>query len=78
MPPVHNTSNTWVVATHPLYNIQQDGDRGMRWYSKLNVEANMLFLDGHTRTRVKVPNTPGQVENTTPDYPVLPQPNWPG
>jgi hypothetical protein len=38
----------------------------------------MLFLDAHCRLRVKVPNIPGQVENTTPDYTFLPQPNWPG
>jgi prepilin-type N-terminal cleavage/methylation domain-containing protein len=78
MPPVHNTSKTWVVATHPIYNHQQDGDRGMRWYSKHRVEANILFLDYHARVRVPVPNEPGVVENTTKDYTFLPQPNWPG
>jgi prepilin-type N-terminal cleavage/methylation domain-containing protein len=78
MPPVFNTSRIWVVATHPIYNYQQDGDRGMRWYKKNEVEANMLFLDYHARMRVPVPNIPGQVENTTGDYTFLPQPNWPG
>jgi prepilin-type N-terminal cleavage/methylation domain-containing protein len=78
MPPVFNASRTWVVATHPIYNYQQDGDRGMRWYAKHQVEANLLYLDFHARMRVKVPNIPGQVENTTPDYTFLPQPNWPG
>jgi prepilin-type N-terminal cleavage/methylation domain-containing protein/prepilin-type processing-associated H-X9-DG protein len=78
MPPIHNTSKTWVVATHPIYNYQQDGDREMRWYDKHEVQANMLFLDFHARIRVKIPNIPGQVENTTADYTFLPQPNWPG
>ena len=78
MPPVFNTSRIWVVATHPIYNYQEDGDRGMRWHKKNEVEANILFLDFHARMRVPVPNIPGQVENTTRDYTFLPQPNWPG
>jgi prepilin-type N-terminal cleavage/methylation domain-containing protein len=78
MPPIFNTSRVWVVATHPIYNHQQDGDRGMRWYSKHKVQANILYLDFHARMQVTVPNIPGQVENTTPDYTFLPQPNWPG
>ncbi len=77
LPPIHNTSKTWVVATHPIYNFQQDGDRRMLWYSKTQVEANILFMDFHARIRVKVPSVPGQHENTTPDYTFLPQPGWP-
>jgi prepilin-type N-terminal cleavage/methylation domain-containing protein/prepilin-type processing-associated H-X9-DG protein len=69
MPPIFNPARTWVVATHPIYNYQQNGDRGMRWYSRQQVEANMVFLDGHARVRVKVP--PGIV-NATADYSFLP------
>ena len=51
----------------------------MRWISsKHEVEANILYMDFHARMRVKIPNVNGQVENTTPDYTFLPQPNWPG
>lgn len=69
MPPVLNTSKTWVIASHSIYNYQDNGDRGMRWYHKSKVEANILFMDMHVRTRVFVP--PG-VLNTTEDYTFLP------
>jgi hypothetical protein len=78
MPPVFDTTKVWVIGTHPIYNFQQDGDRGMRWLDPKRVEASLLFLDWHARVRINVPNTPGAVENTTPDYTFLPQPNWPG
>lgn len=74
MPPVHDTTKTWVIGTHPIYNHQQGGDRGMRWYHPSKVEANLLYLDFHARMRVPVPEG---VVNTTPDYTFLPQPNWP-
>jgi prepilin-type N-terminal cleavage/methylation domain-containing protein len=74
MPPIHDTTKTWVIGSHPIYNYQQNGDRGMRWYDRNRVEANLLFMDFHVRTRVPVPEG---VVNTTPDYTFLPQPNWP-
>ncbi len=74
MPYILDATRTWVLGTHPIYNHQQDGDRGMRWYQKNKVEANLLFLDMHARIRVSVP--PGVV-NTTPDYTFLPYPEWP-
>ena len=69
MPEVFSPAKTWVVGTHPIYNHQQGGDRGMRWYDPRRVEANLLYADGHVRTRVAVPEG---VVNTTPDYTFLP------
>jgi prepilin-type N-terminal cleavage/methylation domain-containing protein/prepilin-type processing-associated H-X9-DG protein len=69
MPFLSRPSKTWMVATHPIYNYQQDGDRGSRWTDKNKVEANMLFCDFHARMRVFVP---AGVVNTTDDYTFLP------
>jgi prepilin-type N-terminal cleavage/methylation domain-containing protein/prepilin-type processing-associated H-X9-DG protein len=69
MPFLSRPSKTWMVATHPIYNYQQGGDRGSRWTDKNKVEANMLFCDFHARMRLYVP--PGIV-NTTDDYTFLP------
>ncbi len=74
MPYVLDPTKTWVLGTHPIYNFQQGGDREMRWYQKNKVEANLLFLDLHTRVRVPVPQG---VVNTTADYTFLPFPEWP-
>ncbi len=66
-------TKTWVVATHTIYNYQQGGDRGMKWFGEKDgaqgVKANILFFDGHTRTSVDVPVG---VVNTTRDYTFLP------
>lgn len=70
MPFLVRPSKTWMVATHPIYNYQQDGDRGSRWTNKNRVEANMLFCDFHAKMSVYVP--PGVV-NTTDDYSFLPE-----
>jgi prepilin-type N-terminal cleavage/methylation domain-containing protein/prepilin-type processing-associated H-X9-DG protein len=73
MPNVNNTSRTWMIATHTIYNYQQGGDRGMRWYKPSRVEANILYVDGHARMRVPVPAPTGSdYGNTTPDYTFLP------
>ena len=71
MPYVHDTSRTWVVGSHPIYNFQQGGDREMRWYSSRRVEASLLYLDMHVRVRVPVPDG---IVNTTKDYTFLPTP----
>lgn len=68
-PLVTNPSKTWVIGTHPIYNFQQDGDRGMRWFDKNSVQANLLYFDMHVRIRVTVPKG---VVNTTDDYTFLP------
>jgi len=69
MPMVAQASRTWVIGTHTIYNFQQDGDRGMRWFGAGAVQASLAFLDGHVRMRVAVPVG---VRNTTPDYTFLP------
>lgn len=79
MPYVVDTSRTWVIGTHPIYNFQEHGDRGMRWMSRQGtgkVEAGLLFLDMHVRMRVHVPQSPGTHHHTTPDYTFLPSPTW--
>ncbi|MBS0191494.1 MAG: type II secretion system protein [Phycisphaerales bacterium] len=69
MPFVANTSKTWMIATHPIYNFQQGADRGSIWYHPSHIEANMLFVDMHAAMRIRIP--PG-VQNTTADYTFLP------
>jgi prepilin-type N-terminal cleavage/methylation domain-containing protein/prepilin-type processing-associated H-X9-DG protein len=73
MPNVLNTSKTWMIATHTIYNYQQGGDRGMYWFKGGKAEANLLYVDGHSRMRVNVPPPNGtDYGNTTPDYTFLP------
>jgi hypothetical protein len=79
MPPVANPSRTWALGTHTIYNFQQGGDRGMRWFGggsggggasdSGGVAANLLFVDMHVKTRVDVPRG---VVNTTSAYTFLP------
>lgn len=76
MPNVVNTSRTWLIGTQTIYNYQQGGDRGMRWFGRRSstdqtgpVEANLLFVDLHAKSRVAVP---AGVVNTTNDYTFLP------
>lgn len=79
MPYVADATRTWAIGTHPIYNFQEHGDRGMRWYSQRaggKVEASLLFLDMHVSMRVGVPQTPGTHHHTTPQYTFLPTPAW--
>ncbi len=69
MPYLTRPSKTWMVGTHPIYNYQQDGDRGQRWYDRNQVQANLLFCDSHAKMRVAVPKG---VVNTTEVYTFLP------
>jgi prepilin-type N-terminal cleavage/methylation domain-containing protein len=72
MPPVLMPTKTWVLGPHPIYNYQEDGDRQHRWYgSSKDVLSNLLFLDMHVATQVRVPRG---VVNTTPDYSFLARP----
>lgn len=73
MPFVLDPSRTWVIGTHTLYNYDDGGDRGQRWFGRQHVEANLTFLDMHVRTRVRVPRGP---VHTTADYTFLPTPWW--
>ena len=69
MPVVKDTTKTWVLGPHPIYNYQEGGDRAQRWYTDKEVRANLLFLDMHVGKTFPVP--PGVV-NTTPHYTFLP------
>jgi prepilin-type N-terminal cleavage/methylation domain-containing protein len=73
MPRIRDTSSTWIAASQPIYNFDDDQDRDQRWYGGRDVRASMLFADLHARVGVKVP--PGIV-NTTSDYTFLPDPKW--
>jgi len=69
MPPVNNTSRTWMIGTHTIYNYQEGADKGMYWFKKGLVEANLLYVDGHARMRVPVPAPVGtDFGNNTADY----------
>ena len=74
MPPVSNPAATWALATHSIYNSQEGGDRGMRWFTPARVEANLLFVDLHVRLRAHVPaaDPASPPANTTRDYTFLP------
>lgn len=74
MPPIAMPTKTWVIGTHSIYNYQQNGDRGHRWFRKNAVDANLLFLDMHVGLTLRVPFG---VVNTTDDYTFLPSPDWP-
>ena len=69
MPWVNNTARTWMIGTHSIYNFQEGGDRGMRWFHPSRVEANLLYVDCHVRTRVGVP---ADQSLETKDYSFLP------
>ncbi len=73
MPFVLDSTRTWVIGSHPIYNYQEGGDRGMWWYSRKGVRASLLFLDHHVRIDLPVPEG---VVNTTEDYTFLPTPDW--
>ena len=69
MPYVTNAAKTWLLGSHPIYNYQENGDRGMAWFKPGQVETSLLFVDLHARARVRVPIG---VVNTTDDYTFLP------
>lgn len=69
MPYVVQPTKTWAIATHTIYNYQQDGDREMKWWPGEQQFANMLFVDQHVRAQIRVPRG---VVNTTDDYTFLP------
>ncbi len=72
MPPIANTSKTWVCGDQPIYNYDDGGDRGQRWHHGA-VKANLLYLDNHVQLGVSVPEGP---VHTTDDYTFLPDPDW--
>jgi len=79
MPNIIDTTRTWVVGEHPIYNYQEGGDRGLRWYDSSDVKTSLWFLDGSVKTNVTVPvdDGAGGPAHTTRDYTFLPFPEWP-
>jgi prepilin-type N-terminal cleavage/methylation domain-containing protein/prepilin-type processing-associated H-X9-DG protein len=72
MPFIQDPTKTWLLGSHTIYNFQQDSDRGEYWYDSRVARANLAFVDGHVRLRVRIPDEPCEVENTTWDYTFLP------
>lgn len=78
MPDVFDTTKTWVLASHPVYN--DDGvefgseltpARDMFWHdrqSRERLEANLAYLDGHARSAIPVARDPERHIWETPDY----------
>ncbi len=76
MPRITDLTKTWLLATQPIYNFDDDSDRQMYWgqaTGKKNVTANLLFADFHAESSIPVP--PGQVHETG-GYTFLPNPRW--
>jgi prepilin-type N-terminal cleavage/methylation domain-containing protein/prepilin-type processing-associated H-X9-DG protein len=79
LPRIDTPTKTWVIGSHTIYNFQEDGDRGLRWYGDPRASqpggtrANLAFMDGHVGTLLRVPTG---IANTTPDYTFLPRPDW--
>lgn len=73
MPNIRTPAKTWILASQPIYNHDDDQDRQQRWYNQSRVQANLVFIDGHAKTAVNIPRG---VVNTTNDYTFLPDPRW--
>ncbi len=73
MPLVVMPTRVWVLGTHTIYNHQEGGDRGMRWFGRKGAAANLVYADLHVGGLHEVP--PGVV-NTTERYTFLPRPDW--
>ncbi len=79
MPRVKDTTKTWLCASHPIYNYEDDQDRGQKWYTG-SVDATVLFVDGHARMMVDVPDTREiedvEQKNINTNFTYLPRPHW--
>jgi len=72
MPFVERPTHTWLIGDQPIYNYDDGGDRMQRWHFD-RVLANLLFVDGHVKLGVEVPDG---LDHTTDDYTFLPTQNW--
>jgi prepilin-type processing-associated H-X9-DG protein len=72
-PMVETPSRTWLAGQAPIYNYDDEGDKGELW-GRDRVRATLAFVDGHVKVALPVP--PGPV-NTTDDYTFFPRPDWP-
>lgn len=76
MPSVIDTTRTIALATHTLYNYDDDSDRQMLWWGDSEIRGNVLFLDLHAESALAVPNERGEDAHETEGYSFLPRPNW--
>jgi prepilin-type N-terminal cleavage/methylation domain-containing protein/prepilin-type processing-associated H-X9-DG protein len=72
MPLVDDPSKTWMLGDHPIYNYQENGDRGQRWHFG-DVRVNLAFVDGHIGMGIDIVKG---ARNTTQHYTFLPQHDW--
>ena len=78
MPPIFDTTETIVLSTHPAYNYDDGGDRGMYWHGAAPspVRANLLFADYHVMIGATMRQGTVEEINRTEDYSFLPDPQW--
>lgn len=78
MPAIFDTTETIVLGTHPAYNYDDGGDRGMYWHGAppSPVRANLLFADYHVQIGAQMREGPVEEINRTADYSFLPEPQW--
>jgi prepilin-type N-terminal cleavage/methylation domain-containing protein len=78
MPRIFDTTETIILGTHPAYNYDDGGDRGMYWHgpSPSPVRANLTFADYHVEVGVTMRKGPPEEINRTEDYSFLPDPQW--
>ena len=72
MPRIADETLTWVIAEHPIYNYQENGNRGHRWYHD-QIKTSLWFRDGHVGVGARVPEG---IINTTENYTFLPSVGW--
>ncbi len=73
MPRVRTPTKTWLLGTQPIYNYDDGSDRQMRWASREDIVATLLFVDLHVESEVPVAR--GIVQRTG-RYTFLPSPRW--
>jgi len=76
MPSVIDPTRTFVLSTHTIYTFDDGTDREMRWFGDGEIRANVLFVDLHAVSSVRVPPEHAESAHTTPGYTFLPRPDW--
>ncbi len=76
MPEVIDTTKTVALATHTLYNFDDDSDRRMLWWGDNEIRGNALFLDLHAESALAVLNARGEDAHETTGYSFLPRADW--
>ncbi len=76
MPEVIDTTKTVAIATHTIYNFDDDSDRQMLWWGANEIRANVLFLDLHAQSALPVPEERGEDAHVSEGYSFLPRADW--